>query len=106
MEINENLINDGTSISKIKSNFILKILFENLKLNRVLKIIIHNKHIQNRLNKGIIDYKNYFQIEIEIIPVNNTEGKFINFNNFKKTDFHIYFNNDTKELKRNTIYKD
>ena len=62
------------------------------------------------MNKNINDYKREsFKIIIEIIPLKDIYGKygkFINFNNKYQSNFHIYFNNDTKEIKRKSIAKD
>ena len=46
------------------------------KKNGFLKIIKYNKNIQNKLNISINDYKEYNHIEIEIIPINNSFGKY------------------------------
>ena len=66
----------------IKSKYILKQIFDNLKINESLEIIKYNKKIQNRLNIKINDYiycsETYTKIEIEIIPKKNIYGKFIN----------------------------
>ena len=49
-----------------------------------LEIIKYNNNIKNRINISIKDYKEYSEIyssiEIEIKPVNNKYGKFININ--------------------------
>ena len=59
------------------------------------------------INININDYKEYSEkyssIEIELKPVNNKYGK---FNNSKRKDekyYHIYFNNNIEEIKRNYI---
>ena len=55
----------------IKSKFILKKIFNNIKNHQILKIIKYNKNFQNRLGFGINDYyKEYGKIiiELEIIP--------------------------------------
>ena len=54
--------------SKIKSNFILKQIFNDLDKKVSLEIIRYNKRIKKRLNKDINNYKKYLQIIIEIIP--------------------------------------
>ena len=46
------------------------------------------------------DYREYWEIEIELLPAKNKYGKFINI--IKKEDkpyFHIYFNNYIDEVK-------
>ena len=67
------------SLNKIKSKFILKRIFDNLKEYKKLDIIRYNKLFQNKWNKNIDDYfKEYSKIEIELIPFDNKCGKFIN----------------------------
>ena len=81
---------------KLSNNFLKK---------KSLDIIKYNNNIKKRLNISIKDYKEYLEIyspiELEIKPVNNKYGKFININN--KEDeiyYHIYFNNKKKKIKR------
>ena len=45
----------------------------------------------------------YSSIEIEIKPVKNEYGKFIEMNEENKKYFHIYFNNNKEEIKRNYL---
>ena len=90
--------------NKIKSKYILEIIFENLRKKKLLLIIKPNKRIQNRINISINDYKEYCekysQIEIEIIP-NKEKGEFIYFNKKENENyFHIYFNDNKDEIKR------
>ena len=69
------------SISNIKSKYILKLIFGLLQKNKLLRIIRYNKKLQKILNIDINNYKKEcFKIEIEIIPIENTYGKFININ--------------------------
>ena len=63
-----NKIEDKTLFKNIKSNFLLEQIFSNIKENQLLKIIKYNKSLQQRLNKNINDYINYYKIIIEIIP--------------------------------------
>ena len=65
-----------------------------------------NKRIQNRLNLDVKDYKEYCEIEIEIIPIKDEYGQFININNKDKLYYHIYFNNSKKEIKNKYIIKE
>ena len=61
----------------VKSNFILKKIFGNLKKKRFLNIIRYNKEIQKRLDVNINDFKNECsKIELEIIPIENNFGYF------------------------------
>ena len=97
----------ATSFKKVKSNYILKLIFNNLHTNKLLEIIRYNKKIQNRLNKDIDYYKRYLQIEIEITPLDNIYGNFINIsNNDDKNYYHICFNDNKEEIKRNYINKE
>jgi len=69
----------------IKSKYILNKIFGNLKKNKALFIINHNKEIQKRLDINIEDFKNYSNIELEIIPFKNQHGKFIDLNKEKSS---------------------
>ena len=90
-------------LNNIKSNYILKYIFDFMKKNKFLEFIKHNKIIQKKLNITIKDYKEYFEsIEIEIIPSENKIGKFINFND-KKEHYQIFFDNRNEEIKRNNL---
>ena len=91
---------------KIRSKYILKQIFDNLKINKLLEIIRYNKNIRNKLNKKVKDFeKEYSKIEIEIIPKNNGYGTFINISQKYKPYYHIYFNDDKKEIKRKKLYR-
>ena len=85
----------------IKSYYIIQKVFNNMKKNKPLEIIKYNKKLQNKLNISINDYKKFFEqftpIEIEIKPVKNKYGQFINIINNKKKYFHIYFDNKKKK---------
>ena len=95
------------NLKNIKSNYILKLIYSNIPTNKSLKIIKYNKKIQNRLNISAKDYeeccKTYSPIEIIIIPVNKKYGKFINNSNENENFFHIFFNDNKQEIKRNYI---
>ena len=96
-----------TLFDKIRSNYILKEIFDDLSTNRALEIIRYNKNIQNRLNKELDYYKRYLQIVIEIIPIENKYGNFINIINKKDEHYyHIYFNDSYKEIKKYSISED
>ena len=89
------------NFKKIKSDYFLQLLFNNLSKRKSLEIIKYNKKIKERINISIKDYKEYSElyssIEIEIIPVKNKYGKFINYKNEDKKYFHKYFNNNRKK---------
>ena len=60
-----------------------------------------------KLNISKNDYKNFIEIEIELIPEEYSSGQFINILNKKdELYYHIYLNDDKKELKRNYITKE
>ena len=52
----------------IKSRFILTKIYDNIPKIKKLLIVKYNKRIQNRLNLDVKDYKEYCEIEMEIIP--------------------------------------
>ena len=74
----ENISEDGKlkqvkskfGFENIKNDFILKKIFDNMKKNKILKLIKCNGKIQQRLNLTIHDYNKYSQlyssIEIEL----------------------------------------
>jgi surface protein len=88
----------------LKSDYFLRKLFYNLLKKKSLDIIKYNNNIKERMNISIKDYKEYSEIyssiEIEIKPVKNKYGEFINMNE-NKIYYHIYFNDNKEEIKRN-----
>ena len=107
-ELNNDKNQSKDIIKNIKSSYILKNLFKNIFKKIVLKIIKYNKNIKDRINISIKDYKEYSEIyssiEIELKPVNNKYGKFINMNE-SELYYHIYFNDNKEEIKRNYLNK-
>ena len=95
------------NINNIKSKFILKRIFEFLAKKQKMKIIKNNNNIKNKLNITINDYKKLYEIvEIEIIPADNKFGRFINILNDEEEDnYHIFFNDSKKEIKRTYIHE-
>ena len=95
--------------NNLKAGYFLQIVFNNLERKRLLNIVKYNKNIKKRLNINNNDYKEYSEkyssIEIEIKPVDNKDGKFIYFKYEDKKYYHIYFNNNKEEVKRNYINK-
>ena len=95
----------------IKSDYFLKKIFTYSNKVKSFKIVKLNKQIQRRLNLGIKDYKDcsetFTPIEIVIIPIKELKDGYAKFINvIDKIDYyHIYFNNNNKETKRNTVYK-
>ena len=96
-------------LNNIKSNYILKRIFNNILQGTSLFIIKYNKKMQNRLNININDYKEYTEkspIEIDIIPkkVNYNYDKFIKLPCIsEKLYYHIYFNDNKEEAERNYL---
>ena len=88
---------------KIKSNYFLQKLYDNMTKKKKLVIIKYNKKIQNRINLSVKDYKEYSEtftpIEIEIIPKKDKYGEFIKINENDKLYYHIYFNDNKEEIK-------
>ena len=92
-------------IEKIKSRYILSKIYNNMTIKKKLEIVKYNKKIQNRLNLDVKDYKEYCEIEIEIIPTKDIYGAFININENDKLYYHIYFNDDKEEIKNKYTIK-
>ena len=97
-----NLIKSQNKFINIKSNFVLKKKFNHLDKNKALKIIRYNTNIKNKLNIDIEDYKS---ILMDIIPIPNKYGPFINIEEKNKKYFHIYFNDNKEEIKRTELSK-
>ena len=93
-------------IENIKSRYILSKIYNNMTIKKKLEIVKYNKKIQNRLNLDDKDYKEYCEIEIEIIPKKGKYGKFININKKDELYYHIYFNDNKEEIKNKYIIKE
>ena len=108
----DNNPNANNVLLKIRSRYILSRIFDNLNEVICLKVILYNKNLLRRLDKNINNYKKeYFKTEIEIIPTENTNLKyqnnnFINQESYKESYFHIYFDDNKEEAKRNYINED
>ena len=89
----------------LRSRLILQKIFKTIPENIELNVIRYNKNIQQRLNININDYIEYGKIEIEIIPLKNCDGEFISYPKEDKSYYHIYFNNNIEEAKRNYFYE-
>ena len=99
----------NNSIGKIRSSYILNEISTYLQQKKLLEIVRYNKQLKKKLEIKLEDYKKVFsKIVIEIIPVENALGKFINtdLNKNSKNYFHSYFNGSKEEIKRNEIIKD
>ena len=101
-----NKVESKDIFKNLKSDFFIQKVFYNLLKKKSLDIIKYNNNIKKRINISIKDYKEYSEIyssiEIEIKPVNNKYGNFINMND---KYYHIYFNDNKEEIKRNYLNK-
>ena len=113
-ELNENGKNNEMKgniiLNKIRSLYILKKIINNVKEIKFLQIIKCNNVMQERLELSKNYYKYYSQIlteiELEIEPVKNGFGKFINILNKEEENYyHIFFDDDQKEIKRTYLEK-
>ena len=102
-KVESNQPGSQVDLDNIKSKYILKIIFDMMGKKESLNMIKYNKRIQTRLNININDYKEYSQtfspIEIELIPLKNEYGAFVNIEK-NESYYHIYFNDEKKETKR------
>ena len=98
-----NKIKTKDSLENIKSKYIIKKIFNYLPKNKSLDIIKYNKKIQKRIDININDYENYSKIEIEIKPEYNINSRFININKGEEKYYHIFFNDNKEEIKRNYL---
>ena len=104
-----NKIESKDLFKNLKNDYFLQKLFHNLLKKKSLDIIKYNKKIKERINISIKDYKEYSEIyssiEIELKPVNNKYGEFINIDEEEEKYYHIYFNDNKEEIKRNDLNK-
>ena len=109
-KIGRNPIKSSDIFENLKNNFFLEKLFNNLEKRKSLYLLKYNKNLKKRINITINDYKEYSEIyssiEIEIKPVINKYGKFINITDINNIYYHIYFNDYKEEIKRNHINND
>ena len=102
------LIYSKNKLINIKSHYFLQKIFEHIPKKISLGIINYNKTLQQRLNTNINDYKDYSEkyssIEIEVLPIKNKYGNFIDIDYRFQKYFHIYFNNNkNEEIKKKTF---
>jgi hypothetical protein len=94
----------GNFLGNIKSKYILKYIFENLTELKLFKIVKYNKTIQGRLDIDLNDYKKYFEVIVEIFSTNKEEKNiFINYKEEDNILYHIYFNDEKEEKRRNYL---
>ena len=96
------------SFKNIRSKYILKEILDFLRKKRLLQLIKKNKNLQNELNIGVNDYKEYYeQIEIEIIP--NYEYIDFPFSRIPLKNekyYHVYINDEENESEKKDFNKD
>ena len=96
-------------MNNIKSNIILKKIFEKLQQNKFLNVICYNKMFQNKLNIDKNDYEKYFkeyakiEIEVECIYPLMFKANCINPSEKFYHHCHIYLNGKKDELNRKFI---
>ena len=98
--------NLNKSIDNIKCHYILQIIFNHLNERKYLQLVVNNKAIQNKLDMSIDNYKNYKRIELEIELIKELKEEknyFINLNDFDKSFYQIYFDDNEIDSKRNFI---
>ena len=96
--------NQNQNFDNLKSNFILRKIFNMIKINKSLVIMKNNKKLQKRLNISIDDYKECSKIEIELkLADYRYDGKYISLLDEEKEYYHIYFDNSKEEIKRNKL---
>jgi len=101
-ETSNNFNKKNIIIKKIRSKYIVKVIFDNLKQNKLLNIIHYNKKYQTLMKIKLKDYINEFsKIVIEIITKKNEYGKFIKF----RENAQIYFNDNEEDIKWKNIIK-
>ena len=108
MSIEANNSQNNNILLKIKSRYSLQKIFDNLNEIKFLKIIKYNKSLQNKIDKGIIDYKKMNPIIIELIPckLSQDEEKVFFAINCDQNYRHIYFNDNKEEIERDYFTKD
>ena len=103
------LIKSKVNFNNIKSDYFLQKVFDYLTTKTKLKTIKHNKILQKRIKININNYKEhselYSSIEIEIIPIKNSSTHFININKDEEKYYHIFINNNKKEIKKENLNK-
>ena len=98
-------------LNSIKSNYILKIIFNHLNKKKLLEMVKYNKIYKQRLNISINDYKEYSElyssIVIEIIPLKERHYFYgiINYKEKDKSYYHIYFDNNPEEIPRRILFE-
>ena len=105
-EQEQSKIINSDKLQNLKSDYFIQKFFDYIQKRRTLKTIRYNKSIQKRININIIHYKEYSEkyssIEIEIKPMENKYGDFININKENEEYYHIYYNDNKNEQIKST----
>ena len=103
-----NHITSKNQILNIKNNFIANKVIKLLNTKKLLEIVKYNKKLQQKFNIDINSYKEYLEIEIEIIPAEKKydNENFIIIKEEDRAYYHIYFDNNKEEIKSTNINKD
>ena len=105
-----NQIKSKNKFINIKSDYFIQKVFGIIQKRISLEIIKYNINIQKRLNININNYKDFSEkfssIELEIIPIQNKYGTFINIKEEDKKYFHIYFNDNKEDIKKTELNKE
>ena len=93
-------------LQKVRSKYILKQILYHLNHFQLMQIVRYNKKLQKLYDLKIDNYKKEsLRLEIEVYPVENGKGKFINIRKGHEPYFKIYFNNKEQEVKTQKILK-
>ena len=100
---NQNQAKSKDMFENLRSNLVLQKIFGNLSKKKSLGLIKHNKAFQKRMNITLNSFQEYLDkyssIEIEVIPAAYQFDKFINIDKGNENYYHIYFNDNTEEIK-------
>ena len=100
----------NNQLKNVKSDYFIQKFFGYMTERKSLETIRYNKSIQKRINININHYKDFFEtktsIELDIIPMKGKYGDFINIKEEDKKYFHIYFNDNKKEIEKTLLNKD
>ena len=91
----------------INSKYILIYVCSYIKKNKLLRLIKPNKKLKSLLEISLNDYKDFGKIVIDVFPLvtSDEDEKFINYDKKDESSYHIYLNDDIKELKYNFIVR-
>ena len=91
-------------LKKIKSQFFISKIFDYMKKNKSLEIIKINRSIQKLMKIDLNRYRECSTVIIvELVPLKNAVGKFINIKEGEEKYFHIFFNDSKIEIKKTEL---